>query len=252
VSNNYDLVIKGKDGADAPNPKTNGINGDPLGPSGNGAPGEASLFGKCKKQAGVGLPGNRGDTAPPADSGENADDAYSVVFKCMAFEGTSFSILVAGGKGGNGGDGGVGGDGSAGGDAGKQPKECTEVINGGIGGNSGAGGNAGNGGCGGNAGNVAVICGPSLSPDFLSTENHAGGAGLAGSPGDGGKVGLGGKNSDGTLNSSGGRSGGGSSGWDGTAGQTGNVEAASDSTKPPTYLEISVKPVLISRAGCGS
>lgn len=205
MSSSYDFVISGKDGADAPNPKTPGKNGEALGPAGNGAPGEAFLW-WCEKQAGVGKPGNRGDTAPPAASGGNADDAHAVILTCNSFEGKSFSLLVYGGNGGRGGDGGVGGDGGAGGNAGKQPKQCTEVIYGGVGGNSGAGGTAGNGGCGGNSADVSVICGPNLSTSLLSTTNNGGKPGLAGTPGDGGTPGPGGKNSDGTLNVDGGDS----------------------------------------------
>jgi hypothetical protein len=251
MSSKYDVVVSGKDGVDAPNPKTRGRNGDPLGPDGNGDPGESFLI-FCKREAGVGKPGNRGFTAPSASSGSNADDAYAMVLKCTSFEGTSFSVLVSGGKGGNGGDGGMGGDGSAGGDAGKQPKQCTEVINGGVGGNSGAGGTAGNGGCGGNSGDVIVVLGPGLSSGLLSTTNNGGAAGLAGTPGDGGDPGLGGKNSDGILNLPGGRSGGGSPGIDGTAGVVGNLEASTDTSKPPTYLEIVIKPLSTQRVGCGA
>lgn len=221
------------------------------GPAGNGAPGEAFLW-WCEKQAGVGKPGNRGDTAPPAASGGNADDAHAVILTCNSFEGKSFSLLVYGGNGGRGGDGGVGGDGGAGGNAGKQPKQCTEVIYGGVGGNSGAGGTAGNGGCGGNSADVSVICGPNLSTSLLSTTNNGGKPGLAGTPGDGGTPGPGGKNSDGTLNVDGGRSGGGGQGTDGAAGASGRFEAASDVKKPPSFLGISVKPLLTPPKGCGA
>ncbi len=238
----YDLLVKGPDGQDAPNPMTPGVNGLPLGPAGNGAPGTKDMFGKCEKPAGPGLPGNKGVGAPPAESGENGTDAYAVKITCGAFNGNPVSLLVSGGNGGMAGSGGVGGNGGDGGNAGTQPKSCTGVISGGMGGPSGVGGTAGNGGDAGKSADVSIIYGPQITTIPVSAKITAGTPRNPGNPGDPGTPGKGGLNSDGTHALPGGQAGSGGQGNGGKQGYTGAFNSNMDPSQAPTYVSISIVP----------
>lgn len=251
MPDNYDLVVSGTVGKDAPNPMTKGVNGDPLGPDGNGAPGESGWF-KCKKPAGPGKRGNQGQQAPNADSGGNGGDVSPLTLTCSQFQGGTLSVLVRGGNGGRGGSGGKGGDGSTGGNAGKQPGECTQIIPGGTGGGSGGGGNAGAGGCGGNAADVTAIYGPQLGGSAVSVMNIGGTPGIVGNAGDPGDVGAGGLNSDGTRALDGAQGPGGLPAQSGPPGYGGSFQSSSDPSKPANYLSLSVVPPSSTKYGCGA
>lgn len=197
------IVVRGVSGADPPAPVP-GKDATPLGPDGNGTPGEEGKgwFGPtCKKPATNGHPGNKADPAPPATKGAHGNDAPAVRMSVREFSGSSLSVLVTGGDGAVGQSGGKGGAGGAGGDAGAQPKPCVKKYKESIGGQGGRGGDGGQAGDGGNAGAggyAALVWDESLGSGFsASITSKAGEVGNPGKPGDPGDPGKGGLNGDG-------------------------------------------------------
>jgi hypothetical protein len=241
MATSFDVTVSGAKAQTAIVPPVNGKDGLPLGAAGNGANGQADAFHKCTMQAGPGLPGNPGIGAPPANSGANGGDAYSVIITCSQYAGDPLALLNNGGDGADASSGGNGGNGSDGGNAGTQPKGCTQTIAGGVGGGAGQGGNAGSGGKAGNAGDIVVIYGSSFTSVPISATSNGGNPGKFGQPGLPGTPGKGGLGSDGTAAGSGGAAGGGAFGKGGDGGYGGSFNATQDSTKPSGYLKISVQ-----------
>lgn len=237
------LMFVGDPGEDAivPVPLPPGTDGAPLGPAGDGRPGEALLL-KCTRQAGPGHPGNDGGTAPPAASGGNGGSAPGGRFSCAEFVGDSLDLLNHGGDGGRGASAGPGGNGGPGGDAGHQPKPCRDEVLGGTGGRGGMGGQAGNGGDAGSACDIAVALGSALPGTLVSADTQAGRAGAEGQPGGAGTPGRGGHNSDGTLAPSGSQLGPGPDGTPGTPGYGGTFAARTDKTIGDKALVITLTP----------
>lgn len=241
MATSFDVSVSGAKAKTAIVPPVDGIDGEALGPKGNGADGVADKFHACTQQAGPGLPGNFGTGALPADSGANGGDAPSVTITCSQYAGDPLVLVNNGGDGADASSGGNGGKGSDGGNAGSQPKGCTQTITGGTGGAAGQGGNAGSGGRAGNAGDIVIVYGSDFASVPVSATSNGGNPGKFGQPGAAGTPGKGGLGSDGTAAASGGRAGGGASGKGGDGGYGGSFNATQDSTKPASYLKISVQ-----------
>jgi hypothetical protein len=240
MAGTYDLNVSGAKAQTIVITPVNGKDGAPLGPAGDGPDGKAQ-YKTCTQQAGPGLPGNEGTTAPTAQGGANGGDAVTATITCSEYSGGKLALLNHGGDGADGNSGGAGGKGSAGGKAGNQPTGCKQLIYGGIGGAAGGGGNAGGAGKGGNASDVVVISGSGFSSPPVTADSAGGNPGKVGTPGNAGNPGQGGLNSDGTQNSSGAQGGGGASGTAGAGGYGGSFKAYTDTKKPSTYLKISVQ-----------
>jgi len=240
MATTYDLDMSGLNGVPNPEKPVDGTDGLPLGPSGNGAPGQGSKY-TCDQDAGPGLSGNAGLQAPGAKNGANGNDAYTVTITCAAFSGAGLTLLKSGGDGAVGNDGGKGGTGSAGGNAGKQPAGCKQVISGGIGGAAGKGGAAGSGGKAGNGGNVNVVYGPGIASLPVAPTGVGGIGGLPGKYGAPGTPGKGGLDSDGTPNLSGATGSYGAQGGLGKGGKSGSFTSTQDPKQGSSYLMISVQ-----------